>query len=219
MKASVPKVLLPISHTNGSPETVLERVVNTFVESKECQRIVVCYPPAWRSDFERYQSAFRGLLLVEGGDTRQHSVFNGVKYLASLDGVSGDEVVLVHDAARCSISSAVIERVVRGVEEHGAVTAAVPVADSLCRASVDGVVSGYVDRSSLYAIQTPQGFRLADLLRAHERAVAEGAVALDDAALVAGLREVRVVSGDPRNIKITYPSDLELVREREGSAL
>ncbi len=219
MKASLPKVLLPLSKTSECIDTVLGRVVSCFAKSQGCRRIVVCYPSSWRSEFECYQSAFDRVLLTEGGESRQQSVLSGIRLLASTEGVSGDEVVLVHDAARCSISHDVIERVVNGVVEHGAVTAAIPIADSLCRASVEGVVSEYVDRSALYAIQTPQGFRLADLQLAHERAVAQGVVALDDAGLVAAQRTVRVVQGDPGNIKVTFPSDLELIRERVRSGL
>lgn len=213
MKASLPKVLLPLSQSSECTDTILGRVIECFAESNGCRRIVVCYPSAWRAEFERYRAAFAGLFLTEGGESRQQSVHNGVAFLSSLEGASEDEVVLVHDAARCTISHEVIDRVVAGVVEHGAVTAAIAVSDSICRASQDGVVKEYVDRSALYAIQTPQGFRLTDLKHAHERAASEGVSALDDAGLVAMLRQVRVVQGDPRNLKVTYPNDLELVRE------
>ncbi len=214
MKASLPKVLLPVSESDAGTETVLGQVLTRVAESEHCQHIVVCYPPEYRREFELYQGLFSRVVLIEGGASRQESVRNGVEYLASLAGVADDQIVLIHDAARCSISPDVIGRVVQGVVEYGAVTAAIPVVDSLCRAAHDNVIQGYVDRSALYAIQTPQGFRLSELRRAHERAVVEGVSALDDAALVAALREVRVVAGDPRNIKVTYPVDLELVRER-----
>jgi 2-C-methyl-D-erythritol 4-phosphate cytidylyltransferase len=89
------------------------------------------------------------------------------------------------------------------------VTAAVKVSDSVCRAGADGSVSEYVDRTGLYAVQTPQGFILKDLLRAHRNAKDEHVTALDDAGLVARLRPVKVVAGDRANIKVTERGDLE----------
>jgi 2-C-methyl-D-erythritol 4-phosphate cytidylyltransferase len=103
----------------------------------------------------------------------------------------------------------VIESVLEGVAKHGAVTAAVKVSDSVCRAGADGVISEYIDRSGLYAVQTPQGFILKDLLRAHRNAKDENVTALDDAGLVARLRPVKIVAGDRANIKVTERGDLE----------
>jgi 2-C-methyl-D-erythritol 4-phosphate cytidylyltransferase len=123
--------------------------------------------------------------------------------------ITEEMIVLVHDAARCCVTQEVIDRVVAGVINHGAVTAAVPVVDSLCRAR-DGVIQGYVDRTDAWAIQTPQGFVATDLMKAHTAAREEGTQALDDAALVATFRPVHIVQGDRFNIKVTQPEDLSV---------
>jgi 2-C-methyl-D-erythritol 4-phosphate cytidylyltransferase len=225
MKTTVPKPLLSLETLQdemlgdsiadiAAPEaTVLGATISRFYEAGGVRHIVVCYPEEWRSQFERYSERFSGLILVQGGSSRQRSVQCGVKALSDAQGVSSEEIVLVHDAARCNVSTEVIQRVVNGVVQSGAVTAGVPVSDSLCRVAGDGgVVCEYVDRSSVFAVQTPQGFRLADLTAAHDRAERDGIAALDDASLVRAIREVVVVAGDPLNIKITHPSDLDLVR-------
>jgi 2-C-methyl-D-erythritol 4-phosphate cytidylyltransferase len=142
---------------------------------------------------------------VSGGATRTESVRAGVAEVPE-----EALVVLVHDAARPFLPGDVIERVLAPLGEgwDGAVPA-LPVADTLKRAGPDGAVAETVDRSGLYAVQTPQAF-LADVLR---KALA-GAVedASDCAALVeAQGGRVKLVEGDRRLVKVTTAEDLALV--------
>ncbi|MEO0492271.1 MAG: 2-C-methyl-D-erythritol 4-phosphate cytidylyltransferase [Actinomycetota bacterium] len=136
--------------------------------------------------------------VVAGGDTRSDSVRNG---LAAVPGEA--DIVLVHDGARPLASDTVFAGVIAAVAEgaDGAVPA-IPVVDSI-RHRVDGAI----DRSPLVAVQTPQGF-VAERLRA---AHASGADASDDATLVEAVGgAVVVVDGDPANLKITNPLDLQI---------
>jgi 2-C-methyl-D-erythritol 4-phosphate cytidylyltransferase len=140
--------------------------------------------------------------VVEGGATRTESVRLG------LAAVPPDaEVIVVHDAAR-PLAPTALFRAVIDVVTSGTADAAVPalaVSDTI--KVVDGAqtVTATLDRSTLVAVQTPQAFGAALLRRAH----AGGAEATDDAALVEALgATVRVVPGDPHNLKITTPADL-----------
>jgi 2-C-methyl-D-erythritol 4-phosphate cytidylyltransferase len=147
------------------------------------------------------------LRLVEGGEHRQDSV------RAGLTAVPAAEYVLVHDAARPLCPPDVFHRVLDGAREHGAVTAAVPVVDSIKRVGGDNVVLQTLDRTELVAVQTPQGFRTELLAAAHRRALADDLRADDDCALLERMGvEVRVVLGDPANLKVTRPVDLDAVR-------
>ncbi|WP_431803307.1 2-C-methyl-D-erythritol 4-phosphate cytidylyltransferase [Microbacterium sp. bgisy203] len=143
--------------------------------------------------------------VVAGGETRQESVGAG------LGAVWPDvERVLVHDAARALTLPAVFERVVAALESgHDAVLPVLPVVDTIKRVEADAVVEA-VDRSTLAAAQTPQGFRRSVLDAAYAAASADHT---DDAALVqaAGV-EVWTVPGDERAFKITTPADLERAR-------
>jgi 2-C-methyl-D-erythritol 4-phosphate cytidylyltransferase len=148
------------------------------------------------------------LRLVEGGDHRQDSV------RAGLAAVPGAEYVLVHDAARPLCPPDVFHRVLEGAREHGAVTAAVPVVDSIKRVTPESRVLETLDRDQLVAVQTPQGFRSDVLVTAHRRALADDVRADDDCALVERLGvAVHVVMGDPMNLKVTRPIDLDAVRD------
>jgi len=138
-----------------------------------------------------------GDAVVSGGATRSASVRAGLAAIP--DGVAS---VLVHDGARPLASTALVERVIAGLEHAPAVVPVVPVTDSL--RNVDG---GSVDRTSFVAVQTPQGFDRLVLRRAHEA----NREASDDASLVDALgEEVLHVDGEAANIKITGPADLEI---------
>lgn len=207
MGASVPKVLLSLTLEGPS---ILKQTARCFEQDPACVRIVLCVPAEWKDRFVDEVRDLSKVQVVLGGSTRQESVSKGIAALAASFGVAEAELpVLVHDAARACISPEVIARVREGIASHGAVTAAVQVVDSLCRAE-DGVIAHHVDRSNLWAIQTPQGFLLKDLVAAHREAEEQGIEALDDAALVARLRPVHVVEGDRLNIKVTQPADLAI---------
>ena len=137
---------------------------------------------------------------------------------AGIAAIPRAEHVLVHDAARPLCPPEVFHRVLDAAREHGAVTAAVPVVDSIKQVTGDGLVVRTLDRAELVAVQTPQGFRADILATAHRRALADDVRADDDCALVERLGvEVRIVMGDPANLKVTRPADLDAVRAAVGA--
>jgi len=135
---------------------------------------------------------------VPGGATRQESVRRGLESFAA----DPPSHVLIHDAARPLVDSAVIGRVLAALEDHPAAVAAMPVVDTLRRAE-----GGVVDRTGLWQVQTPQGFHFDKILAAHRKASDNAAT--DDATLAeqAGM-SVTLVEGSMSNLKITHPGDL-----------
>lgn len=152
------------------------------------------------ADLARARAQVPSARVVSGGATRQQTV--GLLAVATTA-----ELVLVHDAARPFLPEEVARRVLAATELHGAATASLPLADTV----VDVVSGETLDRERLRAVQTPQGFERALLVRAHAEAAAQSASATDDAALVRRLgREVAWVDGSPLLHKITTPDDLAL---------
>jgi 2-C-methyl-D-erythritol 4-phosphate cytidylyltransferase len=199
--ASVPKALLRIGD-----KSLLEHSVDSLCAHPSLRCIVVA-APASHVDLVIELLAGRATVIV-GGASRQASVQLGLAALpADID------VVLVHDAARPFVPVDVIDRVLAAID--GGASAAIPglaVTDTIKRVDAQGDVTATVDRADLRAVQTPQGFRLRELILAHQRADAEGwADSTDDAALVerAGGR-VAVVDGADEAFKITRPWDLRL---------
>ena len=166
--------------------------------------------------------------VVGGGRTRQESVARGLDRVFEAYGpAASSDCVLIHDAARPLVPGAVIRRVVDALAAgHPAVVPALPVADTIKRveriadgeagADLERVVETH-DRTLLRAMQTPQGFHLDAVLRAHrdfaEKGEEEASAAPDDAALVeaAGLPVV-LVRGSERSMKITRPIDLAIAQ-------
>ena len=143
--------------------------------------------------------------IVKGGAERQESVYNALQEVNRI--CPGVSYVLIHDAARPFVSEQVVRNVIKATAEKGAAVACVAMKDSLRR--MNGEASQGVNRSEYCSVQTPQGFRKADLMEAHDKALREGLQATDDAMLVelAGF-PVEVVDGDYQNIKITTREDL-----------
>ena len=145
-------------------------------------------------------------VVVAGGATRQESVWNGLCALPE-----GVEHVLIHDGARCLVDAETIRRCKASVEVHGTGVAAVPVVDTIKQVDADGIVAATPDRSSLMAVQTPQGFRLPLIMKAHEAARQAGFTGTDDASLVERIgHPVRLTQGNRRNIKLTTPEDINM---------
>jgi len=148
--------------------------------------------------------------VVDGGATRQDSELAGLRALAGRIGAGEVDVVLVHDGARPLVGAALVAEVLRVARAAGG---AVPGLVRTDLAVADGA-GGLAAPARHTAVQTPQGFRAVPLLAAYERAAREGFSGTDTASCVErfapGLR-VRCVAGDPRNVKITYAHDLDVV--------
>ena len=149
--------------------------------------------------------------IVVGGEARYNSVFNG------LIAAEGSDYVLIHDGARPLADVALISRCIETVQKEKACIVAVPVKDTIKEIDPDGTVEQTIDRSKLYAIQTPQCFEYPLILMAYSklfRRAALGQISMegitDDASVVECMTEipVKLVQGDYRNIKVTTPEDI-----------
>jgi 2-C-methyl-D-erythritol 4-phosphate cytidylyltransferase/2-C-methyl-D-erythritol 2,4-cyclodiphosphate synthase len=208
--AALPKQLLDIAG-----RTILERSVAAFAGHDRVHDVIVVLPAALAAAPPEWLSApgpAPGVRIVAGGERRQDSVAN------AFDCVPGhSDVVLVHDAARPFVSTELISRAIDAAVEHGAAIVALPVRDTVKRVEAAGghpVITGTIPRDTIYLAQTPQAFRR-DVLRAAVALGRSGVDATDEAMLAeqAGHR-VYVVEGDPANVKITTPGDLEAARQR-----
>ena len=200
--AAEPKAFVPIAG-----RTILERALDGVFSMTEPAQVVVVAPSAMLDEARRQATAVAGaassyLSVVAGGDTRQQSVSAGLAVIG--DGV---EVVLVHDSARAFTPPAQLDAVVAAVRSSGSgVVPGLPVADTIKQVDWLGTIERTVDRASLLAVQTPQGFPREQLVAAYAGATDEHT---DDAALFAAAgHAVTTIDGDPLAFKITTPWDL-----------
>lgn len=207
---------MPKAFVELEGRTMLERAVTGLLDSGAVDDVVVVVPRDRVAQADAVLAPLRTgghlVAVTTGGAERTDSVRNGLAALAALRGGVGAavyDVLLVHDAARCLTPAAPIRRVVEAVRSGDvAVVPVLPVVDTVKQVDVDGYVVGTPDRSTLRAVQTPQGFAPDVLIAAYDAA---GEVATDDAGLVERLGErIATVEGDPRAFKITTAEDHHL---------
>lgn len=208
MQREVPKQYL---HIEGRP--VLVWTLQRLLQLDGLRETVLVISPGdhhWSALAESTPELAGRVRVCEGGAERSLSVLRG---LEALSGQAAEEDwVLVHDAARPCVRVADIMRLLHGVAQHPAGgLLAVPVADTLKRSTERNAVAETVDRSGLWAAQTPQLFRYGVLREALQSAVGSGHSVTDEAsALEARGHTPLLVMGNRDNIKITWPQDLYL---------
>lgn len=212
--SATPKQLLTVAG-----KTLVEHCVRAFAEAPGVDEVILVMPPAYHEEARRLVGD-RVSAIIEGGATRPGSVRNalaqvGSRYAAESTGV------LIHDAARPLITAEIITACVAALEDHDAIGTAVPASDTIMVVR-DGTISHVPPRETLYRAQTPQGFRLSVITRAHQLAAADPAfVPTDDCGVI--LRylpdtPVHVIPGSESNIKVTYPTDLAVAEALLRSA-
>jgi len=192
--------------TEVAGQPLLAHAIAPFQECASIERIVLVMAPLnlkrGRDLVERYGFT-KATALVKGGERRQDSVRLG------LEALGGCDYVAVHDGARPLVTPELIARGLEAARETGAAAPAIPIADTVKEAGPNGIVLRTLDRSRLWAVQTPQVFRYDLLLRAHREITAD---VTDDAAMVEALGEpVRLFEGSRANIKVTTVEDLTLI--------
>ena len=198
MKADKSKLLLEINNM-----TVIERTVKTFSSIDEIDNIIVVVRendiPLFKDVLLKYNVTY-----CIGGNSRQESVSNAVKVIDACD------LLIFHDGARPLVTDAVICRAVSKAKKFAAAAPAVRVKDTI-KVSTGGAVDETPDRSTLYAVQTPQVFDRDLLAAALQNAKEQGIALTDDCSAVEALgMPVQLTDGDEENLKITTPLDLEL---------
>lgn len=184
---------------------VFIHTLRIFNDDPNCIEMFLAVHPDDQAEMNKYINKYqieKNITFISGGAERQHSVYNALKK------VNNNGIVLVHDAARPFIESSHILKLVDSAKRFGASVLAVPVKDTIKKCE-NGMVIETVERSSLWAIQTPQAFRVSNLLAAHQYAESTEFLGTDDASLVEHYGEkVAIVEGDYYNIKLTTPEDL-----------
>jgi len=192
---------IPKQYRTLRGQPLLAHTVDAFLTHPRISRILVVIHP---DDRALYDSAIGSRALLPpapGGDARQDSVRLGLEALTA----SPPDYVLIHDAARPFVDTALIDRVIDALARHDGAIPGLALSDTIKRAG-KGLVEGTVPREGLYRVQTPQGFHYKAIVAAHRSQ--QGQALTDDAAVAeaAGL-SVAMVAGAEENMKVTEPED------------
>ncbi|MBI5971433.1 MAG: 2-C-methyl-D-erythritol 4-phosphate cytidylyltransferase [Deltaproteobacteria bacterium] len=186
---------------------VLAHTLAAFESAKNVESVILVAPAAdmefcRKNIVEKYRLK-KVLKIIAGGKERQDSVARG---LAAIE-ITPD-IILVHDGARPLVTPELIEAVIKAAADYGGAAAAVPVKDTI-KETRGAFIKKTVPREKIWAVQTPQAFRTALLIKARAAAVKSGFTGTDESSLVERLnKKVALVPGLYENIKITTPEDL-----------
>jgi 2-C-methyl-D-erythritol 4-phosphate cytidylyltransferase len=205
MGPNVDKMFLEIA---GKP--VVAHTWQRFANAKCIDEIILVVRDGMQSAFQELADKFslkKNFRLIIGGKERQDSVWNGLEAVTP-----GTEIVAIQDAARPCTSEALIEATIAAARETGAAVAAQPITDTI-KESADGkVIDRTLDRSKLWAVQTPQTFRLEVIKRALAEVRNRGLLVTDDTAACDLIGQpVRLVVTAQPNPKVTRPEDLPYI--------
>lgn len=205
----IDKMMTPLC---GTP--LLLRTVRALAASEKITQIII----VTRDDLVSQAAALcadepKLVSAVPGGSTRAESVLRGMKKVET-------GLVAIHDGARPLVTTGIIDEAVAAAIECGAAAPAIAVHDTI-KIAANGFVETTPDRSTLFAVQTPQVFRTAQIMAALQAAMAQSIPLTDDcSAMEAAGKPVRLTAGSEENLKITVPSDLALaeaiLKRREG---
>lgn len=201
MDANIPKQLLKLAGKH-----LLIYSIDTFAKHGGFKNIIVTHTPGYLKEFKNILSKWPEINLVEGGKTRQESVFKALKYASNKYKNIGK--VLIHDAARPFVSGKLIDNVLYNLTSHDAVDVGLAINDTIKQIEKNGIKTQ--DRGKFYLTQTPQGFsNFSELLAEHQKQ--EGKEFTDDISLYLASskdREVIRIPGEEQNYKLTNREDL-----------
>ncbi|MFQ6744976.1 MAG: 2-C-methyl-D-erythritol 4-phosphate cytidylyltransferase [Alphaproteobacteria bacterium] len=199
---------LPKQFAKVAGKTVLEHTLTVFEKSNHIDEIIVVITPQYRHLGEEIllkNNFSKVSKLLNGGETRKDSSYIGVHSITD-----PDANVLIHDCARPFVTDQIISDCIAALKHHDAIDVAISATDTIIETEND-IITNIPNRAKLMCGQTPQGFKLSLIKKAHEIAKDTSGFT-DDCGLILkyGLSDVYVVKGDHDNIKITYPSDIFL---------
>ncbi|MCZ7609196.1 MAG: 2-C-methyl-D-erythritol 4-phosphate cytidylyltransferase [Ignavibacterium sp.] len=203
---STPKQYLKI---NG--KEIIVYTLQTFQKNKLVNKIIVAAEAAYFNKLLKLIKKYKLTkvkLIVEGGTTRQQSVFNAV-YSSDAE---ADDLIIVHDAARALLPEGVLTKSILSAKKNGNALVCIKAKDTLIEGSK--FVNKYLNRDSIYYVQTPQIFRYKVLLKALLKAEKENFVGTDESMLVKRSgKKVHIAEGSVLNFKITTKDDVKLFRK------
>ena len=207
----------------GKP--IIIHTLEKFVIHPGLEKVLVLTPRAWvgyTSDIIRkYIPMAADIPVLEGGDTRNETVMNAIRYIEKAGDLNEDTIILTHDSVRPFVTHRIIEENIRYASEFGATDTVIPATDTIVQSMKDERIDLIPDRRFMYQGQTPQTFHAKKLKDTYEALTAQEKDILTDACKIMVLKgeHVHLVQGEVFNIKITYPYDITVAQALLGMKL
>lgn len=206
-----PKQFLEIG---GRP--VIIHTIEKFIVNPSFEKIIVLAPKQWlaytRDIIRHYIREYDRTAVIEGGNTRNETIMNSIRYIEEQGKLTDDTIIVTHDSVRPFVTYRIIEENIRYAQQCGACDTVIPASDTIVESTGGEYISSIPDRKTMYQGQTPQSFRAKKLREVYESLTTEEKDVLTDACKIYVLKDepVHLVEGEVSNIKITYPHDLRV---------
>ncbi len=206
-----PKQFLEIG---GRP--VIIHTIEKFIVNPSFEKIIILAPKQWlaytRDIIRRYIREYDRTAVIEGGNTRNETIMNSIRYIEEQGKLTDDTIIVTHDSVRPFVTYRIIEENIRYAQQCGACDTVIPASDTIVESTGGEYISSIPDRKTMYQGQTPQSFRAKKLREVYESLTTEEKDVLTDACKIYVLKDepVHLVEGEVSNIKITYPHDLRV---------
>lgn len=198
----------------GKPVIIL--ALEKFIVHPGFDKVLVLSPKPWirfTSDLIRkYIPDPEQVAVLEGGETRNETIMNAIRYLEQEGLLDEETVIVTHDSVRPFVTHRILQENIEAARQYGACDTVIPATDTIVQSSSHEFISDIPDRSMMYQGQTPQSFRAKKLRQVYESLDEREKEILTDACKIFVMKNetVRLVQGEVYNIKITYPYDLKV---------
>lgn len=214
MGGDKPKQYLTVK---GKP--IIIYTIEKFLVVPEFEKVIVLCPKQWvehtKNLIEKHVSPAKDrVAVIEGGDTRNETIMNAIKFIDNEGNLNDETVIVTHDSVRPFVTHRIIMENIAAAREFGACDTVVPATDTIVEALDNKTISNIPDRSKMYQGQTPQSFLALKLKNMYDSLSAEEKDILTDAAKIFVIKgeKVALVQGETYNMKITYPYDLRVAK-------
>ena len=214
MGGDKPKQYLSVK---GKP--IIVYTIEKFFSVPEFEKIIVLCPRKWvehtKNIIEKFIAPAKDrVVVIEGGDTRNETIMNAIKFIEAEGNLNDDTIIVTHDSVRPFVTHRIITENIETAKKYGACDTVVPATDTIVEARDNKVITYIPDRSKMYQGQTPQSFNALKLKNMYYSLSDDEKAILTDAAKIFVIKgeKVALVQGETYNMKITYPYDLRVAK-------
>ena len=209
----------PKQYLNVKDKPIIVYTIEKFFSTPEFEKVIVLCPKQWvehtKNLIEKHIAPAAGkVAVIEGGDTRNETIMNAIKFIENEGNLKDDTVIVTHDSVRPFVTHRIIEENIAAAKKYGACDTVIPATDTIVESLDNTVISDIPDRSKMYQGQTPQSFNARKLKDMYNALTDEEKAILTDAAKIFVMKceKVALVQGEDFNMKITYPYDLRVAK-------
>ena len=213
MGKEIPKQYLKIGG-----KSIIAHTIECFSKNENFDKVIVLTPADWidytKDIIESDIDVTGDIVVIEGGELRNDTIMNGIKYIEENYGLDDETLLITHDAVRPFVTKEIIDANIEALKNYSSCDTVVPSTDTIVRSEDGEYIVEVPNRAHLYQGQTPQSFRAKKFKELYTGLSPEEQGILTDAIKVFVLagEKVGLVDGDTTNIKITYPSDLLIAK-------